>query len=703
MPSPTRPPTNGAVVWWSSAARPDVGRTEIAMQMSIALGAGDEDGARRRRRRRPGDRAASASADRTERLHGHRRGRARAGRSRLLRDRRPRAAVSRSWRVCPTRARGRRSGRAKSCVWSTASPMQPTSWSPTARACSTMSPVPERARRYATARALVVEADVVVAVCDASPHGVARLLAWAVEVRALAGDAPVVVVVNRAPAARFRRGELYDEITDSLAVHRRRLRAARRARRRRGVGRRRRSARDRSRARSIVSLRSSRRCLGAGAGCRSSRKRRDDAHRRVRRHPPRRAGRRRTAAAAARPRSSATSAPRSNARSTTTSDGRGMGDGAAARRPARDGAARAAFDHRARSAERAARAARRRGDLRRGRARHVSSTSTAGCAVSPNRRPRRRTARSSTGCSRRPNGSSTPSIRSCRRACSTAPRGSTAAIPPIADRLSATVRRYTVRDVTLDALVARDALTEQAAAFLWAAMQLRSRIAVSGEPGAGKTTLAAALLSAVPAVALRAELRGDPRARGARSCTAATTKCGRPDSTAPARSPCAILVKFVLAMRPDRIVVGEVRGAEAFELTRAVNAGCGFLCTVHANSARDALNALVNAALMAGENVTEAHRAQGVRRGARSRRARRPRRSRARRRARPPPGHRDHGGRAEPARRRDVRAAVRARRTRAAARVDRRVAARARAARRPGAATTARACADLHRTAGSRP
>ena len=65
------------------------------------------------------------------------------------------------------------------------------------------------------------------------------------------------------------------------------------------------------------------------------------------------------------------------------------------------------------------------------------------------------------------------------------------------------------------------------------------------------------------------------------------------------------LVKFVLAMRPDRIVVGEVRGAEAFELTRAVNAGCGFLCTVHANSAPDALHALVNAALMAGENVAE--------------------------------------------------------------------------------------------------
>jgi hypothetical protein len=63
------------------------------------------------------------------------------------------------------------------------------------------------------------------------------------------------------------------------------------------------------------------------------------------------------------------------------------------------------------------------------------------------------------------------------------------------------------------------------------------------------------------------------------------------------------LIKFVLKMRPDYIVVGEVLGAEAFEIVRAVNAGCGFACTVHANSARDALTALVNAAIMAGENV----------------------------------------------------------------------------------------------------
>jgi pilus assembly protein CpaF len=180
----------------------------------------------------------------------------------------------------------------------------------------------------------------------------------------------------------------------------------------------------------------------------------------------------------------------------------------------------------------------------------------------------------------------------------------TAAIPPIADRLSATVRRYTVRDVNLDALVARDAISEQAAAFLWSVMQFRSRIAISGEPGAGKTTLAAALLSAVPpahCVRCCEEIRelAVPLVHGGYYEVRTAGLDGSGEISL------RDLVKFLLAMRPDRIVVGEVRGAEAFELTRAVNAGCGFLCTVHANTARDALNALVNAALMAGENVTE--------------------------------------------------------------------------------------------------
>jgi len=180
----------------------------------------------------------------------------------------------------------------------------------------------------------------------------------------------------------------------------------------------------------------------------------------------------------------------------------------------------------------------------------------------------------------------------------------TAAIPPIADALSVTLRRYTVRSVSLRDLARRGSLDDPSAAFLDAVMKFRSRIAVSGEPGAGKTTLLAALLAATPpehCVRACEEIRelSVPFAHGAYYETRPPALDG--GGAISLRD----LVKFVLAMRPDRIVVGEVRGAEAFELTRAVNAGCGFVCTVHANSAPEALHALVNAALMAGENVTE--------------------------------------------------------------------------------------------------
>ncbi len=180
----------------------------------------------------------------------------------------------------------------------------------------------------------------------------------------------------------------------------------------------------------------------------------------------------------------------------------------------------------------------------------------------------------------------------------------TAAIPPITDRLSATIRRYVVRHVSLADLVRRRSLSTEAAGFLWAAMQFRSRIVVSGEPGAGKTTMLAALLSAAPAsqcVRCCEEIRevSVPLTHGSYYEVRPPGLDGGSEITL------RDLVKFTLAMRPDRIVVGEVRGSEAFELSRAMNAGCGFMCTVHANSAADSLHALVNAALMAGENVAE--------------------------------------------------------------------------------------------------
>ncbi|MFQ5554144.1 MAG: CpaF family protein [Acidimicrobiia bacterium] len=181
----------------------------------------------------------------------------------------------------------------------------------------------------------------------------------------------------------------------------------------------------------------------------------------------------------------------------------------------------------------------------------------------------------------------------------------TAVIPPVADRLSATIRRYALRRTTLDHLVELGSLSSPAADFLAAAMQASASILISGPPGAGKTSLLAALLVAVPAaqcVRCVEEVRELNVDLGPHS---SFYEARPPGMDGGASVSVRDLVKLVLAMRPDRIVVGEVRGAEAFELTRASNAGCGFCCSVHANSARAALEALVNAALMAGENITE--------------------------------------------------------------------------------------------------
>ncbi len=180
----------------------------------------------------------------------------------------------------------------------------------------------------------------------------------------------------------------------------------------------------------------------------------------------------------------------------------------------------------------------------------------------------------------------------------------TAVIPPISDALSATIRRYALRRQTLAGLVELGSLTPGAAGFLWALMQTNASTLLSGPPGAGKTSLLAALVAASPSNhCIRAveEVRElfVPIVHGS------YYESRPPSLDRSGEIAMRDLVKVVLAMRPDRIVVGEVRGAEAFELTRAANAGCGFACTVHANSARDALNALVNAAMMAGENVAE--------------------------------------------------------------------------------------------------
>jgi pilus assembly protein CpaF len=177
-------------------------------------------------------------------------------------------------------------------------------------------------------------------------------------------------------------------------------------------------------------------------------------------------------------------------------------------------------------------------------------------------------------------------------------------IPPIADAVDVTMRRYVVRRETLDQLVADGMLSSAAAALLMAMVRTPTGVLVTGPPGSGKTTLVNAMLRAAPAPLRVIACEDTPELsvghlNGARWRTRPAGPDGRNEVDLRA------LVRMALGMRPDLIAVGEVRGAEAYELTRAGNAGCGLLSTVHANGAREGLQALQSTAVMAGANVPD--------------------------------------------------------------------------------------------------
>lgn len=191
----------------------------------------------------------------------------------------------------------------------------------------------------------------------------------------------------------------------------------------------------------------------------------------------------------------------------------------------------------------------------------------------------------------------------------------TAVIPPVSDRLSVTIRKYTISDETLDSLVGRDALPMEAATFLWCLAQVSASVLFSGPTGAGKTTAMSAYLRAVPddvCIRMVEEVR---ELHVPLSLHSSFYEASAPAMDGGRRYTLRDLIKVCLSQRVDLLCVGEVRGEEAYELIRAVNAGCGFTCTVHANSARDALSALVENSLKAGENIPESVTRRGFARG----------------------------------------------------------------------------------------
>lgn len=177
-------------------------------------------------------------------------------------------------------------------------------------------------------------------------------------------------------------------------------------------------------------------------------------------------------------------------------------------------------------------------------------------------------------------------------------------IPDITRRhWAVNVRRFVVRAATVHDLVPHGTLTAPAADFLDAAVASGLSIVVAGGTQAGKTTLLNALLGCVP---------GNERivsceevfeiALAHPDWVAMQTRDASLEGTG--EIPLRRLVRESLRMRPTRLVVGEVRQAEALDLLIAMNSGMPALSTIHANSAREAVTKLCTLPLLAGTNVS---------------------------------------------------------------------------------------------------
>ncbi|MCT2042269.1 Flp pilus assembly complex ATPase component TadA [Pseudoclavibacter alba] len=177
------------------------------------------------------------------------------------------------------------------------------------------------------------------------------------------------------------------------------------------------------------------------------------------------------------------------------------------------------------------------------------------------------------------------------------------AIPDVVRKYPAiNIRKFTRRLRDLSHLVERDSLTHDAAQFLRAMVRSGASVLVSGATHTGKTTMVNALLASVSPheriITVEETFELDLAARDV-----VAMQCRQASLEGSGEITLRRLVKEALRMRPDRLVVGEAREAEALDLLIAMNSGLPSMCTIHANSARDALQKLATLPLLAGRNI----------------------------------------------------------------------------------------------------
>ncbi len=175
----------------------------------------------------------------------------------------------------------------------------------------------------------------------------------------------------------------------------------------------------------------------------------------------------------------------------------------------------------------------------------------------------------------------------------------TAQIPPVVSAPSFTIRKKSEIIFELDDYVASGRLTKKQSELLTELVQQRKNILVCGGPGSGKTTITNALI--IEAV------KSDSNQRFLILEDLPELQCNAPN-TVPMLTTETVnmtsLLRAAMRMRPDRILIGEVRGAEALDMLKAWNTGCpGGICTVHANGAEEAIQRITDLAMESGLTV----------------------------------------------------------------------------------------------------
>ena len=184
-------------------------------------------------------------------------------------------------------------------------------------------------------------------------------------------------------------------------------------------------------------------------------------------------------------------------------------------------------------------------------------------------------------------------------------------LPPVAlSGPTVTIRRFPEKPVTMEGLLRFGSITEEAAVFLKTLVRAGYNIFISGGTGSGKTTFLNVLSGFIPSDerVITIEDSAELQLQGIENLVSLETRNGGNGTN---EISIRDLIRSSLRMRPDRIVVGEVRGGEALDMLQCLNTGHdGSMSTGHANSSKDMLSRLENMVLMAAELPLAAIRQQ---------------------------------------------------------------------------------------------